>query len=407
MQQKQQQRPESILVMQGGGSLGAYECGVYNTLARHNIWFDVIAGASIGSVNATIVAASLRNRKLNKIDNRHDCLIESAKTLENFWLNSADNLTPAFLPFKIRSFLSAVNTFTFGHPNALIPIWFYPGGILLHNAFTSPYLYDTDRFRKVLEKTINFESLTKKEAENSDDVVADDASRNPSRHDNNNIVTHTLPRLILTCTDINKADLVIFDSHNMDITAEHVSACIAYPFYGLKWTKIDNRYLWDRSILSNTPLRAVVKSSPFREKRVIVSDTFPHHQERKLPNNFAEAWHRARDILFIDKSTHQLETSNMLKEIFPVLEEMHDIVTNAKIQDEKLKKRFNEVEKDYKSIINKRGSIISELIQIRRNEDEKSEHFLLEDWDFSLATIKELISQGEEDAERTLQDLKR
>ena len=155
-----------------------------------------------------------------------------------------------------------------------------------------------------------------------------------------------------------------------------------------------------------------MKSSPFREKRVIVSDTFPHHQERKLPNNFAEAWHRARDILFIDKSTNQLETSNMLKEIFPVLEEMHDIVTSAKIQDEKLKKRLRKskkkvTEKDYKSIINKRGSIISELIQIRRNEDEKSEHFVLEDWDFSLATIKELISQGEEDAERTLQDLKK
>ena len=250
MQRKQQQTPEAVLVMQGGGSLGAYECGVYKTLAKHDIWFDVIAGASIGSLNATIVAASLRNQEMKNL-NRHESLIESANTLENFWLNSADNLTPAFLPFKIRSFLSAANTFTFGHPNALIPIWFYPGGILLHNAFTSPYLYDTDRFKKVLDKTINFESLTKKEAENSNDVVVadDDASRNPSRHDNNNIVTHTLPRLILTCTDINKADLVIFDSHNTDITAEHVSACIAYPFYGLKWTKIDNRYLWDGAYL--------------------------------------------------------------------------------------------------------------------------------------------------------------
>jgi hypothetical protein len=42
------------------------------------------------------------------------------------------------------------------------------------------------------------------------------------------------------------------------------------------------------------------------------------------------------------------------------------------------------------------------LILIKRNEDEKSEHFILEDWDFSLATIKELISQGEEDAERLI-----
>ena len=69
-----------------------------------------------------------------------------------------------------------------------------------------------------------------------------------------------------------------------------------------------------------------------------------------------------------------------------------------------MKKKVKEIEKDDNNIINKRGSIINELISIKRNEDEKSEHFLLEDWDFSLATIKELISQGEEDAERTLQE---
>lgn len=71
-----------------------------------------------------------------------------------------------------------------------------------------------------------------------------------------------------------------------------------------------------------------------------------------------------------------------------------------------MKKKVKEIEKDYNNIINKRGYIINELISIKRNEDEKSEHFLLEDWDFSLATIKELISQGEEDAERTLQESK-
>ena len=48
----------------------------------------------------------------------------------------------------------------------------------------------------------------------------------------------------------------------------------------------------------------------------------------------------------------------------------------------------------------------NELIQIRRNEDEKSHHSLFEDWDFSLQTIKELIKQGEKDAESTLQKIR-
>ena len=37
---------ETVLVMQGGGSLGAYECGVYKTLTRHGIKFDIVAGTS-------------------------------------------------------------------------------------------------------------------------------------------------------------------------------------------------------------------------------------------------------------------------------------------------------------------------------------------------------------------------
>ena len=33
---------ETVLIMKGGGSLGAYECGVYKTLAKHGIKFDVM-----------------------------------------------------------------------------------------------------------------------------------------------------------------------------------------------------------------------------------------------------------------------------------------------------------------------------------------------------------------------------
>jgi predicted acylesterase/phospholipase RssA len=53
---------EAVLVMQAGGSLGAYECGVFKALAKHNVWFDIIAGTSIGSVNATVIADSIRSK---------------------------------------------------------------------------------------------------------------------------------------------------------------------------------------------------------------------------------------------------------------------------------------------------------------------------------------------------------
>lgn len=38
--------------------MGTYECGVYNALPKHGIRFDIVAGTSIGAVNAGIIAGS-------------------------------------------------------------------------------------------------------------------------------------------------------------------------------------------------------------------------------------------------------------------------------------------------------------------------------------------------------------
>jgi NTE family protein len=404
---------ETVLLLVAGGSLGAYECGVFKSLAKHNIWFDIIAGTSIGAVNSVLITDSLRksnllNKKNREIINegiRHKMLIEAAKRLEDFWLASADNAIPGFLPFKVRSYTSAANTFTLGHPNALTPIWFYFGGPLLNNGFTSPYLYDTTRFKQTLEKTIHFKNL--RAGDNSTNYISSNSNgyRNNNNNNNNNHEAFC-PRLILASTDIQKAEPVLFDTDTMDITSEQLSACIAYPYYGLKWANMDGKYLWDGSLLSSSPLKPVMRLSPFKQKRVISIDTFPRHQQ-KIPNNFAEAWHRARDITFLDKSQAEVDVSDDLKPIFPLLEEMHNIIVEAfnMIDDKNLKKRIEQLDKKhgYDDIIRRRGRIINDLLQIRRYEDEKSHHSLFEDWDYSLPTIKELIRQGEQDAESTLQ----
>jgi NTE family protein len=44
--------------MQGGGSLRTYESGVFKTLVKNGINFDIIAGTSIGAVNAGIISGS-------------------------------------------------------------------------------------------------------------------------------------------------------------------------------------------------------------------------------------------------------------------------------------------------------------------------------------------------------------
>ena len=47
---------ENVLVLQGGGSLGAFGCGVFKALANKNIKIDIVVGTLIGGINAAIIA---------------------------------------------------------------------------------------------------------------------------------------------------------------------------------------------------------------------------------------------------------------------------------------------------------------------------------------------------------------
>ena len=49
---------ENVLILQGGGSLGAFACGVFKTFVENNIKIDIVAGTSIGAVNASIISGS-------------------------------------------------------------------------------------------------------------------------------------------------------------------------------------------------------------------------------------------------------------------------------------------------------------------------------------------------------------
>jgi predicted acylesterase/phospholipase RssA len=70
---------ETVLVMQGGGSLGAYECGVYKALSKYGKKFDIVIGTSIGAINAAIITSSTAD------DN-------PSKKLEDFWLTLAQSI---------------------------------------------------------------------------------------------------------------------------------------------------------------------------------------------------------------------------------------------------------------------------------------------------------------------------
>ena len=81
-------RGQVVLVLQGGGALGAYQVGVYQALHEAHIEPDWIIGTSIGAINAAIIAGNPWARRLERLEEfwasveRPECGIEQPSKVQ-------------------------------------------------------------------------------------------------------------------------------------------------------------------------------------------------------------------------------------------------------------------------------------------------------------------------------------
>ena len=252
------------------------------------------------------------------------------------------------------------------------------------------YLYDVTPLKKTLKQYIDFDKLKK--------INVKDNSKN-----NNSISDSHPSRLIITSTDIQKGEPVIFDTAHMDIDADDVIACVGYPFYGIRWSEKNGRHLWDGSLLTNTPMLEVIRRSPQADKKFYIVDVFPR-QQKELPSNMLEVWHRARDIIFMDKTDKNIEMLKVNERYIGPLRKMYQIINAENVMpDSVIKTRFKEIEPEYNVLVKRIGRSIKEVVRIGRRE---TLHYLLEDADFSVYRIKKLIAEGEKDAGHILARIK-
>src|SRR4030088_2281434 len=60
-------KAQRVLVLQGGGALGSYQAGAYQSLCHHDFEPEWIAGISIGAINAAIIAGNPRERRVERL----------------------------------------------------------------------------------------------------------------------------------------------------------------------------------------------------------------------------------------------------------------------------------------------------------------------------------------------------
>src|SRR5271157_3694953 len=107
-----------VLVLQGGGALGAYQVGVYQALHEAGIEPDWVIGTSIGAINAALIAGNPAEHRLSRLEEFWRCvelgewmsLLSSAPGIGPFVANSAtvaSGLEAFFSPNPV-AFLSAL-----------------------------------------------------------------------------------------------------------------------------------------------------------------------------------------------------------------------------------------------------------------------------------------------------------
>jgi predicted acylesterase/phospholipase RssA len=323
---------QRALVLQGGGSLGAYEAGVFNVLyywitkqsdagRENDNVFDVIAGTSIGAINAAFLVGDVVKKRKEENKSVSDSWEGSAERLEEFWksqLASNVNLS-RWWPFSwderswtcvwdmlhdansdiargeaARRYYSAKEFIINGAPNVFLPRLPPKIDYKFFDNFLVPniwYRYDNSRLKETINRCIRFPiatSLDEKE-----------------------------PRLLAISVDIEEGETVTFDSYvkekeietrksdygdyepvdndgkkkgtyertiryDKGLMTEHIIASASVPEH-YDYTLVPKEYdytkteqqksldiqnndlenysrFWDGGMLSNTPLRELIQS---------------------------------------------------------------------------------------------------------------------------------------------------
>ena len=262
----------TILVLQGGGALGAYQAGAYERLSAAQLEPDWVAGISIGAINAALICGNPPEGRL--------------PALRGFWEEVSSRLaeTPLlFGPLSRQLFgeAAAANVMATGVPGFFqprMPMAFFPFGE--HPAIS---VYDTGPLRTTLETLVDFDFLN-------------DGG----------------PRLSVGAVDIETANFSYFDSTEMTIGPEHIMASGALP-PGFPPVEIDGRFYWDGGLVSNTPLQFVMDNLGDDPVRIFQVDLFS--ARGSLPKAISDVGQRQKDIQYSSRTRLTTDRYRQLHDI--------------------------------------------------------------------------------------------
>jgi NTE family protein len=255
------------LLLQGGGALGAYQGGVYQALSEAHIYPDWVAGISIGSINAAIIAGNAPEARVDKLNGFWEC-ITSAPLLDamSFFGRYAIEAEQGRKLFNQISAASALTIGVSGFFKPRIPSPLFQ----LSGSPGATSFYDTNSLVGTLERFIDFDRI------NAGDT-----------------------RFSAGAVNVRTGNFIYFDSTTHKIAPKHILASAALP-PGFPAIEIDGEHYWDGGLVSNTPLQWVLQFGPRQDSLVFEVDLWS--ARGRFPRNMMEVATREKEIQFSSRT---------------------------------------------------------------------------------------------------------
>ncbi len=336
-----------ILVLQGGGALGAYQAGVYEGLHGVHAEPNWVAGISIGAINAALIVGNPVERRIER--------------LRAFWETTSSELLakPLSTEGRSRSLFNEASAAWIASTG--VPGFFSPRiPPAMFNTPGSPEalsFYDTGPLRETLLRLVDFDLI------NSGKV-----------------------RLSIGAVNIKNGNFRYFDNAEMVIGPEHIMASGALP-PGFPPIEIEGDYYWDGGLVSNTPLDYVLDVSVGENLLIDQVDLF--NASGPMPQNVMEAMEREKDIRFASRTRRSTDEAMKLHNAKLAIRELV-----AKLPPEQLMDPEIATLTDFA-----RENTITVVQLIYRSKHYESSS---KDYEFSRATMLDHWAAGLTDIEKTL-----
>jgi NTE family protein len=270
-------KPQVVLVLQGGGALGAYHGGVYEAMHEAGLEPDWVIGTSIGAINGALIAANAPEARLAR--------------LREFWKRAEldaplDGATP--WP-QLGNAFGHLFTLARGVPGFFVPRLPNPGGLTAPVGVDFASYYSTAPLRETLAELVDLAALGKP------------------------------LRLTMGAVRVTRGEMRYFDSRDMALTVDHVMASGALP-PAFAAVRIEGEAYWDGGVYSNTPIEVVFDDIPRRDSLIFAANVWqPIGHE---PQSIWQVLGRQKDIQYATRADSHIAKEKQIHHLRRVIGEL-------------------------------------------------------------------------------------